>query len=1073
MPVIQGVLAQGGTSALDFTLHDSGHAFRVAQRMEQVIPIDVLPRLSSYELALLLLSAYLHDIGMTPERRKVNLHYQFLLTANSGELTQEEIKYFQEWLDLQGRGITPPISTDKPSIDNLRLADELTTYYCRHRHNDWSEEWIWKNLSGEKLGTYVDWMDDLVTLCRSHHYGYSELTKSVFNPKLVGAPSKVVHLRFLACALRISDILEFDPERTPNVILKHRDISPSSLIFWWKDHHISIVQEDYRLIVSARPPSAYIHRAVEATIEQVDEELRLCRTIADEMHFEKCPGLASDLPHRWDLLPSVHKDIRPKDDRYEYINGAFRPDTHRVLELLSGIELYGSPLTAIRELLQNAFDAVREQIAYQRLTQPVPSDPSLEMTLGHLHRVELRIEPSDDAVWLICSDTGVGMTKTIIRDHLLISGAPKHRVVLELERRCKDAGFALGRTGQFGIGVLSYFMLADLVIIKTRRSQEPGDVEKTGWYFESEGIGSFGELRRDSTLQRGTEVHLRLRPSIVLDDLQAWIDSVKSYLENLITFVPCTFQFKSSKELPSDIVYSPGWVSAEHMLSKIVVPEVLDTPNDYLELVTGGTSIPHNLASTEVRNKATFRERIYKELLEKARNSLRWKVQHGVLPDDIGRYSIHLPYFQLPGGNSLGFLNVVKEDQTISVEATAVGNYLDIHTDLILSWHGIKVSNDWELNSLREISKVRQGIKMMNRPLMSEEPMNQVVVVIDFNSVEAGSIAVNRDQFIPSDKARATMKFIAKQTEDLLKSFLLENKNSAYAVYNSRCCDYSILPDMNLQWVCASNSRMTFRNLSFPLIISSPYIAKLERSKALLQWRGVNVSVAERLRLIDLEQEETYMEWCSNLLAPDSIVVLPHYKSERLRFEIRPLWTHPPTGEDQPGTVGLMCLFPTEWNNIIGIEFKDYSGSWDNAFIYNSSHQLLRDIDAAGWEWCEETFKSSIDPFPFKDILLGNKSRAAGWLVKIFTEWNEEGALLWKGIMDHDPSFISELWRMLFSTQENRGSVQEVFLCSVFASTSSLQLEVLYPNSWKRIRKDKDIEKYLPMPRKEWQLEIT
>src|SRR5687767_14216844 len=59
MPKIQKVLAQGGTAPTDFTLHDSGHAFRVAECMAQVIPEDVLPRLSIYELSLLMMSAYL------------------------------------------------------------------------------------------------------------------------------------------------------------------------------------------------------------------------------------------------------------------------------------------------------------------------------------------------------------------------------------------------------------------------------------------------------------------------------------------------------------------------------------------------------------------------------------------------------------------------------------------------------------------------------------------------------------------------------------------------------------------------------------------------------------------------------------------------------------------------------------------------------------------------------------------------------------------------------------------------------------------------------------------------------
>lgn len=289
MPDIWKILTQGGTASIDFTLHDSGHAFRVARRMAEIIPSEVFANLSVYEVAMLILSAYLHDIGMTPERRKVSLHYDYLLSGDPQALSHDEIREFQKWLDNEGSGIVPPLTPERTTTETSRLAGELIKYYCRCRHNDWSEDRIRENLSDCHLGTYVDWVDDLVELCRSHHYGYTELVKDKFNARLVGSPARVVHLRYLACVLRIADVLEFDPERTPDVILRHRDISSDSLIYWWKDHYISMVQEGNRLILSARPPKAYIHRAIEMTADQVDDELRLCRTLADETHFESVP----------------------------------------------------------------------------------------------------------------------------------------------------------------------------------------------------------------------------------------------------------------------------------------------------------------------------------------------------------------------------------------------------------------------------------------------------------------------------------------------------------------------------------------------------------------------------------------------------------------------------------------------------------------------------------------------------------------------------------------------------------------------------------------------------------------
>jgi len=125
------------------------------------------------------------------------------------------------------------------------------------------------------------------------------------------------------------------------------------------------------------------------------------------------------------------------------------------------------------------------------------------------------------------------MTKRIIKDHLLVSGSGTRQDVLALERRCLAAGFVLGRSGQFGIGVLSYFMLADKVVITTRRSQDAADSEPTGWRFETDGIGSFGELKRDDAVVRGTSVRLRLRPFLISGGVAEWFTQMRDYVIDL------------------------------------------------------------------------------------------------------------------------------------------------------------------------------------------------------------------------------------------------------------------------------------------------------------------------------------------------------------------------------------------------------------------------------------------------------------------------------------------------------------------------------------------------------------
>jgi hypothetical protein len=99
MGKLQSVLAQGGTSPTDFTLHDAQHSFRVAQRMLDLMPPATVEGLSPYELALLLLAAYLHDIGMSPPQSLLRRLTAFVLLGTKEELTDNESSEFLDWID--------------------------------------------------------------------------------------------------------------------------------------------------------------------------------------------------------------------------------------------------------------------------------------------------------------------------------------------------------------------------------------------------------------------------------------------------------------------------------------------------------------------------------------------------------------------------------------------------------------------------------------------------------------------------------------------------------------------------------------------------------------------------------------------------------------------------------------------------------------------------------------------------------------------------------------------------------------------------------------------------------------
>lgn len=124
----------------------------------------------------------------------------------------------------------------------------------------------------------------------------------------------------------------------------------------------------------------------------------------------------------------------------------FQVDLGGMVDLLSH-HLYSGPGVYLRELLQNAVDA----LAARRATQP-----------GWTGRVLLEVGPGS----LTVSDNGIGLTASQARELLATIGHSSKR----------DALLGGGRRdyiGQFGIGLLAAFMVADRIEVLSL-SVEPG-----------------------------------------------------------------------------------------------------------------------------------------------------------------------------------------------------------------------------------------------------------------------------------------------------------------------------------------------------------------------------------------------------------------------------------------------------------------------------------------------------------------------------------------------------------------------------------------------------------------------
>ncbi|QES52634.1 ATP-binding protein [Streptomyces venezuelae] len=195
----------------------------------------------------------------------------------------------------------------------------------------------------------------------------------------------------------------------------------------------------------------------------------------------------------------------------------FRSDGRRFRDLAMGIELYKDRDLAVRELYQNALDACRYRRARSRyldLTQPALGGVPYEGRISF-------VQGTDEAgAYLECTDNGVGMGESELRGVFAQAGARfAEQLEFKLERTAWETvtpPVTLHPNSRFGIGVLSYFMLADEIEVTTCRMAPDGGLGPV-YQVSICGPGHLFRIRKIAPRGRepGTKIRLRLRPDVV------------------------------------------------------------------------------------------------------------------------------------------------------------------------------------------------------------------------------------------------------------------------------------------------------------------------------------------------------------------------------------------------------------------------------------------------------------------------------------------------------------------------------------------------------------------------------
>lgn len=192
----------------------------------------------------------------------------------------------------------------------------------------------------------------------------------------------------------------------------------------------------------------------------------------------------------------------------------FQAEVSELLHLMVH-SVYSETDIFLRELISNASDAC-DKLRYEAIASPA--------LLGEGDALKIRIIPNKTASTLTIADNGIGMERQELIDHL---GTIARSGTKAFVSKLKEAKDGLGLIGQFGVGFYSAFMVAEKIVVISRRAGE-SDV----WTWTSSG-GSGFEIARASDeeaarVTRGTEIVLHLK-----DDAKKYLETYE--IERIVT----------------------------------------------------------------------------------------------------------------------------------------------------------------------------------------------------------------------------------------------------------------------------------------------------------------------------------------------------------------------------------------------------------------------------------------------------------------------------------------------------------------------------------------------------------
>lgn len=450
-----------------YSLHNSTHSETILNNIIRIVGNDTIDKLSVVDLWLLLSAAYFHDCGMfvTAEDKKIILENKESFGVYIKEKQADKTSPMYDYANLlqikDNKIYYKHEQLTAKSYDGVRF---LLADFIRSRHAERSGEKISQSLSLRLPGSPIPEriIRILEKICQAHTQTHEEVMRLPF-AESSGCGTENCHPLYVACLLRLGDLLDIDSNRVSDVLLGTLSSIPADS---------NLYNDSNRSITHLRIDRSIVEiTAVCKKYEVADLTNRWFQWLNEELVFQmkNWHKIVPDISLGY--LPTVG-ELKVELKGFDTFDGKNRPsfeiDSDKAIELLQGAGLYKDPSQCIRELLQNSVDAT-----YLRIYLENPKIGNIEdfknLCRSRPITISLKKERTDDkyAYWkAVLVDNGLGMSKEDLK-YLSKTGSSNKNY--EKRKIVDSMPLWMRPSGTFGIGFQSVFLITEQVEIRTRK----------------------------------------------------------------------------------------------------------------------------------------------------------------------------------------------------------------------------------------------------------------------------------------------------------------------------------------------------------------------------------------------------------------------------------------------------------------------------------------------------------------------------------------------------------------------------------------------------------------------------